>query len=240
MCKKLLMLTSFVLVLCFAGTTIGQPDAHDPIPADGATGVVTPVTLRWTPGDVVVLHDLYFGADEAAVAARDMSTFKGKLVMAEYDTGELELFTTYYWAVDEFTPTGAVAGPVWRFSTPKYVVIADEATLNYDNTAEPYVSEVALDVPMDITAGGVVSDLTLAIQGAPDNLSIDEATGTYEITGEGADVWGTADQFHYVYQELTGDAIMVAPWSVTAAARTPGPRVVSWFARARRPARPTL
>jgi len=185
-------------------------EAHFPVPADGATNVVTPVTLTWTPGKVVVMHDLYLSTDEAAVAARDMSTFKGKLMTASYDTGELELFSTYYWAVDEFTPTGTVAGPVWRFSTPKYVVIADEATLNYDNTAEPYVSEVALDVPMDITAGGVVSDLMLKIQGQPDSLSIDEATGTYQITGEGADVWGNADQFQYVYQELTGDATMVA------------------------------
>jgi len=37
------------------------------------------------------------------------------------------------------------------------------------------------------------------------NLSIDEATGTYEITGEGADIWGGTDAFHYVYMSLTGD-----------------------------------
>jgi len=29
--------------------------------------------------------------------------------------------------------------------------------------------------------------------------------GVYEVTGAGADVWGTSDQFHYVYKELTGD-----------------------------------
>ena len=213
MCKKLLMLTSCcVLVLCFASTTIGQhPEAYDPIPEDGATNVNTPVTLRWTPGDVVVLHDLYLGTDEAAVAARDMSTFKGKLVTAEYDTGPLELFSTYYWAVDEFTPIGTVAGAVWRFSTPKYLIIEDgETTLNYDNTAEPYVSEAAFDTPMDMTAEGAVADVTLRFKGAPSNLSVDEATGTYEVAGAGADIWGNADQFHYVYKELTGDATIVA------------------------------
>ena len=57
MCKKLLIVTSFMLALCFASTTIGQPEAHDPIPADGATNVSTPVTLRWTPGDVVVWRE---------------------------------------------------------------------------------------------------------------------------------------------------------------------------------------
>jgi regulation of enolase protein 1 (concanavalin A-like superfamily) len=186
-------------------------EAHFPVPADGAVDVVTPVTLTWTPGKVVVMHDLYLSTDEAAVAARDMSTFKGKLMTASYDTGELDLFTTYYWAVDEFTPTGTVAGPVWKFSTPNVLVITEGATtLNYDNTVEPYVSELALDVPMDMTAGGLVSDLMLSIQGASSNLSIDDATGTYEIAGSGADIWGSADQFHYVYQELTGDGTITA------------------------------
>ena len=40
--------------------------------------------------------------------------------------------------------------------------------------------------------------------------SVAEVDGTWTISGEGADVWGTADQFHYVYKELTGDAVMVA------------------------------
>ena len=31
------------------------------------------------------------------------------------------------------------------------------------------------------------------------------ANGTYTISGGGADIWDTADQFHYVYQQVTGD-----------------------------------
>ena len=149
-------------------------EAHFPIPADGATDVITPVTLKWTPGKVVVMHKLYFSTDEAAVTARDMSIFKGMLMQASYDPGLLEPFTTYYWAVDEFAPTGDVKGPVWSFSTPQVLIIKDaETTLNYDNTAEPYVSETAIDTPMDLTAGGLVSDLTLQIKGQPSNLSIE-------------------------------------------------------------------
>ena len=34
--------------------------------------------------------------------------------------------------------------------------------------------------------------------------------GTWSVTGSGADVWGTADEFHYVYQSLTGDGTIVA------------------------------
>ena len=36
------------------------------------------------------------------------------------------------------------------------------------------------------------------------------ASGTFSVTGSGADVWGTADQFHYAYTTLTGDGTIVA------------------------------
>ena len=34
--------------------------------------------------------------------------------------------------------------------------------------------------------------------------------GTWSVTASGADVWGTSDQFHFVYQSLTGDGTIVA------------------------------
>jgi hypothetical protein len=188
-------------------------EAHFPSPADGAKGIESGTTLSWTAGKGVIMHDVYFGADEAAVAAGDPSTFKGKVMVTSFDPGALELFTTYYWKVDEFSVTGTNAGPVWSFSTPEYIVIkSGEATLNYDNTADPFVSELALDVPADLRFGGV-GDLTLRFQGGPaseGSVSMDEAAGTYTITGSGADIWGNTDQFHYVYRELTGDGEIVA------------------------------
>ncbi len=33
----------------------------------------------------------------------------------------------------------------------------------------------------------------------------DPATGEYKITGTGSDIWGKADQFHYVWREMSGD-----------------------------------
>jgi hypothetical protein len=35
-------------------------------------------------------------------------------------------------------------------------------------------------------------------------------SGTFTVTGSGADVWGTADAFHYTYAALTGDGAIVA------------------------------
>jgi regulation of enolase protein 1 (concanavalin A-like superfamily) len=34
--------------------------------------------------------------------------------------------------------------------------------------------------------------------------------GTWTVTGAGADVWDTSDQFHYVYQPLTGNGTITA------------------------------
>src|SRR5437763_17156591 len=41
-----------------------------------------------------------------------------------------------------------------------------------------------------------------AIKGSAD---FDATTRQYKITGSGSDIWGKADQFHYVWRELSGD-----------------------------------
>jgi hypothetical protein len=38
----------------------------------------------------------------------------------------------------------------------------------------------------------------------------DPAARTYKITGTGTDIWGTADQFHYVWREATGNFSVTA------------------------------
>jgi regulation of enolase protein 1 (concanavalin A-like superfamily) len=35
-------------------------------------------------------------------------------------------------------------------------------------------------------------------------------SGTFTVTGSGADIWGSADAFHYAYRSLTGDGTIVA------------------------------
>ena len=36
------------------------------------------------------------------------------------------------------------------------------------------------------------------------------SSGTFTITASGSDIWGTSDQFHFVYQPVTGDVEIVA------------------------------
>lgn len=37
---------------------------------------------------------------------------------------------------------------------------------------------------------------------------VDNGDGSYTVTGSGGDIWGTADAFHYAFQQLTGDGQM--------------------------------
>ena len=46
--------------------------------------------------------------------------------------------------------------------------------------------------------------------GVPGGASHDRATESYTVRGAGADVWGTADAFHFAYRLLSGDAQITA------------------------------
>lgn len=44
----------------------------------------------------------------------------------------------------------------------------------------------------------------------PGSTVFDKATGSYRVTGGGADMWGSEDAFHFTWVKLTGDATLTA------------------------------
>jgi len=196
--------------------TVMPLTAHAPVPADAAKDIAVKPTLTWTAGQSGMSHVVYIGKDEAAVSAGDAATLAGTVTETKFAvTTALDAFSTYYWRVDEIDTTGAtIAGPVWSFSTVTYAPILEgQTTLTYNNRNAPYVSSIELATPADLTAGGKLTDLAIRFQGqgAPTGgIAYDEATGTYSLTGAGADIWGTADQFEYAYKTLNGDGTMIA------------------------------
>ncbi len=91
--------------------------AHFPMPADGdlwRLGIDT--ELSWTPGVGALFHNVYFSTDQALVDARDASVATMFHLMSVFVPTDLELSTTYYWAVDESTGVDTVAGPTWSFT----------------------------------------------------------------------------------------------------------------------------
>ncbi|MFQ6034677.1 MAG: carbohydrate binding domain-containing protein [Sedimentisphaerales bacterium] len=82
--------------------------------------------------------------------------------------------------------------------------------LHYDNTAGVRYSEAerTFDTPQDWTRGGANS-LNLWFRGNP--VAFQESpAGTFTMSADGADIWGTADEFRYAYKQLNGDGQIIA------------------------------
>ncbi|MBN1804080.1 MAG: hypothetical protein JW837_02400 [Sedimentisphaerales bacterium] len=199
--------------------TLDPELAQDPMPANGAEGVSDRVSLSWMASDQAVMHDVYLGTDANAVEAGDASVYMGTVEepMLALEAA-LDWNTTYYWKVDVVTADEKAhpARGVWSFKVADYLIIEDaEMTLEYDNTVDPFVSELALDTPADLTINGI-RNLSIMFRGAaaPEpsegSASIDPNTGIFTVTGSGADIWGSSDQFHFGYRQLTGDGEIVA------------------------------
>ncbi|MHC4645326.1 MAG: LamG domain-containing protein [Planctomycetota bacterium] len=118
--------------------------AHDPDPEDGYEDVCpqNPV-LRWEAGTcgLVFRHAVYFGTDEAAVAAADTNSPEFKLYKRAthlfYNTGSLSRDAAYYWRIDEQYGVGNIGkGPVWSF------------TINDGAAFDPYPKDGASSVPI--------------------------------------------------------------------------------------------
>ena len=91
--------------------------------------------------------------------------------------------------------------------TSAYVGIATTSH-NASSTTTAEVSHVILSSSSDASArpSGLPSGQSDADVGSPAMKgSASFSSGTYTIRAGGADIWDTADQFNYVYQQVTGD-----------------------------------
>ena len=87
--------------------------------------------------------------------------------------------------------------------------------LVYDNNKQGYANyseaELTLADQRDWTAEGV-TELSLWFRGNPASVGsfVEGPVGTYTMTGSGADIWNSADEFHFAYKILTGTGSIVA------------------------------
>jgi hypothetical protein len=112
--------------------------AREPQPAVGTTGVGLDAELNWRPGREAQSHTVYFGTDEAAVAAGTVSA--QTVTEHRYTPASLDFGTKYFWKVDEVGDAGAYAGNVWSFSTEEYAVIDNFETYTDDEGSRIYES----------------------------------------------------------------------------------------------------
>ncbi len=106
--------------------------AWNPSPADASVADVrTASPLTWTAGDSASQHDVYFGTDEAAVAAADASDtsgiYRGRIGGTSYTPAEgIAWGQAYFWRVDEINADGSItAGRVWSFTVADYLIVDD-------------------------------------------------------------------------------------------------------------------
>jgi hypothetical protein len=159
---------------------------------------------------------VYVGTDPNVVAAATAETagvYAGRIAETSLLTPDLAWGKTYYWRVDEVNEAtgGLWKGAVWSFTTAADVLMlnAGQLTLNYNNTAEPFLSERVFDTTADWTVNGL-TDLALDFQGNS-SLRLEELTpGEFTVTARSGDVWGSVDNFRYVYKQLTGDGSVSA------------------------------
>jgi hypothetical protein len=118
---------------------VGSPE-----PANGAVDITQTPTLIWVPGVFAASHQVYFGSDSEAVKNADTSSpeYKGTrdLGSENFESGQLEWNTTYYWRIDEVNNTNTDSpwtGPLWNFTTANFLIIDDFEAYNDLDPADP-------------------------------------------------------------------------------------------------------
>ncbi len=78
----------------------------------------------------------------------------------------------------------------------------------YDNSVGNSEATMTLDSRRNWSEKGI-GTLTLWYRGNPAGF-VEDPAGTYTISASGADIWGTADEFRYIFKRLSGPGSIVA------------------------------
>ena len=90
-------------------------------------------------------------------------------------------------------------------------VTGTTATATFDNVSVSAAAPPPPPPPPPPPTGGLPTGWSQADVGAvPIAGSAGASNGTFTVMGSGADVWGTADQFHYAFTSLNGNGTIIA------------------------------
>jgi hypothetical protein len=153
----------------------------------------------------------------------------------DYDAGDNQIWYAWHDGLGYGTPgtadyyagngTGAAVGDETTASYTEETIVHDggkSMPLSYDNNKQGFAKysqvELTLGVVRDWTAEGV-AELSLWFRGYPAYVGsfVEGPTGTFTITGAGADIWdltglgtGFHDEFHFAYKTLAGAGSITA------------------------------
>jgi regulation of enolase protein 1 (concanavalin A-like superfamily) len=116
-------------------------------------GVAVDASLNWRPGREAGAHQVFFGADQAAVTNGTASA--QTVTDHSFTPASLQFGTTYYWKVDEVNAV-TYPGEVWSFTTQEYAAVDDFESYN-DTDSRIYDSWI--DGYTDGKSGSIVGNM---------------------------------------------------------------------------------
>ncbi|MHC4626564.1 MAG: LamG domain-containing protein [Planctomycetota bacterium] len=142
--------------------------AANPTPARHATVDIRDIgSLSWSQGETAASHDVYFGTDMDAVGNADSGSpqFQANQAGTSLSLADLVEFGggDYYWRIDEVESDGTVvAGTLWKFTVPDYLIVDDFESYNdlaEDDPASKRVYLTWIDGYGTTTNGAVAGNL---------------------------------------------------------------------------------
>lgn len=106
------------------------------------------------------------------------------------------------------TDTIAMSSSVFAGLAVSSHTTAATAAATFDHVSIESLAPAPPPPPADVPSGWRHQDIGAV--GATGGSAYDSATGRVTVSGAGADVWGTADAFHYAWQPWSGDGTIVA------------------------------
>lgn len=169
------------------------PDAPAPVsPVSGSSGVpAATAALTWNRATFATSYDVYLGTSSGAMSL--VANVPAQLVndppqTYSYTPSNLAGGVTYYWKVVSRTN-----------ATPRDPsMIASSSPQSF--TTASGTGGGALPSPWQTQDVGAVGT----------GGSASYSGGAFTVRGAGADIWGAADAFRYVYQSVSGDTALVA------------------------------
>jgi hypothetical protein len=158
--------TASVVIYDMSGIASISGPAIVPTPADSSVVAQAPTNLLWSPSATALSYDVYFGTNQAAVAAATMASplYLGRTTATSIPPGQQPTpGNTYYWRVDTIGFNATNQGPVWSFT----------------------VSPVGI-TPAQISAGGIAgynpANVTLSLTSAAPTAWSAAVTGSPWLT----------------------------------------------------------
>jgi phosphatidylserine/phosphatidylglycerophosphate/cardiolipin synthase-like enzyme len=158
-------------------------------PANGATGIGASVTLKWYAGPWSHKYDVYVGTSSGAMTKLvdddELGPSESSTDYKSVTLSNLTPSTTYYWQI-----VGRTMANLSRTST----------TWSFTTSGSGSTTTGTLPSGWSHRDIGAVA--------SPGSAS--STNGTFTVSGSGADIWGSADEFQFVYRSLTGDGSITA------------------------------